>query len=91
MLQCQFSAVPARVCVVTSLSPLRGLISFRFLPWLAPWALFLRRFAAGVRSLLRHFFARCPSGIFLIVARTFIFYGLCDSPIRILNLYIYPL
>ena len=36
------------MCVRTSLSPLRGWITFHFYPRLAPWAAFLRRFAARV-------------------------------------------
>ena len=38
-----------RVCVRTGLSPLGGWIAFLFYPRLAPWAAFLRRFAARNR------------------------------------------
>ena len=35
-----------RVCVRILLSPLRGCVVFSFYPGLAPWPVFLRRFAA---------------------------------------------
>src|SRR5579864_8297166 len=42
---------PSEDCVTTSLSHLRCLLSYPFYPRLAPWAAFLRRFAARILTL----------------------------------------
>ncbi len=67
-------------CWCSILPPLRGLVWFLAVPRLTPWALFLRRFAAGVREASRLVWEELCGWFGFILAPAPPLLGVCSRP-----------